>query len=110
MVRAKPKGIHIKLTEEEFNALQELARSQRKSVTTYVAETIRSHINEIDYEDKPTKDDLFALQKETREAVRKLHEGLCYVSEKLLQKTQTPTFETSKETQEWVLKNVARKE
>lgn len=106
---SRGKSITIWLSETEHDALTALALSQRKAASVYTTSLVRAHLNKPDHEDKPTKDDLFELQKETKEAVKKVHLALCHVSEKLLLKGQEPSFISEDQAHLWVSKYVELK-
>jgi hypothetical protein len=74
-MKKKQKSVTVWLSEEEHDALTALASAQKKAPSAYATQTIRTHLTAKDTTESDTIEALYDLQKETRDAIRRMHEG-----------------------------------
>lgn len=82
-MREKTKTITIRVTEAEYQALDTLARSHRKPITTYVTQNIRAYLRQAEPGKETVSDDILNEITETKRGVKQLHQAFIELTKKL---------------------------
>jgi hypothetical protein len=102
------KSVTIWLSDKEHELLSTLARTQKKPVSVFGTEILKSYLRESPNQRADSREVLLAIDK-LHSSIAKLREGLCYGVEKLLF-DDGPPFKTAEEANEWVAKYVGQLE
>ena len=82
-MREKTKTITIRVTEAEYEALDTLARSHRKPITTYVTQNIRAYLRQGEPINETISADILNEITETKRGVKQLHRAFIELTKKL---------------------------